>query len=84
MHPLTLVYSKLFCCILCCRSFNSWCLSSRSFLRTTCTSGLLGSFLSHVFIVVNQLDKTHLRIITCTETSLDDSGITTRTVSNLY
>ena len=70
------------------RLFSLWsffcsCFSS-ILLRTTSTSCLLSSScLSHVFIIVYQFDETHFCVVTQTVTSLDDTSVTTRTVSNL-
>ena len=69
----------------CCRSFCR-SLSLRSSLLTSTTCGLLSRSLrslEHVLVVVNELDDTHLSSITKTETSTEDTCVTTWTVSDL-
>lgn len=70
-------------------SLRSLCLSLRSSLfcnllcRTSATTSLLLSLrsLSHVLIEVDKLDEAHRSGITWTNAQLDDTSVTSRTVS---
>lgn len=51
------------------------------------TTGALGSLLGgvfeHVLVVVDELDDSHLGVVTVTDTGLQDAGVTTGAVSDL-
>ena len=77
---------RLFSCCFFSRSFSCRCFSCRSFsgcslTATTCALCLL-LFLSHVFIVVNEFDESHVGTITLAEAKLDDTSVATGTVSH--
>ena len=70
-----------------CSCFSSRCFSGSSrcrLLRTTGASCFFSSSLSHVLIIVNQFDKAHFSVISQTVTGFDNTGITSRTICNLY
>ena len=80
--------AELFCSFCSFRRFCNgglgFCLVGGScLLGTTSALGLLFG-LGHVLVVVNQLDEAHRGGIAGTETGLDDAGVATGTICDLY
>ena len=81
--------AELFCSFCSFRRFCNGGLAGFSFgsgsglLGTTSALGLLFGF-GHVLVVINQLDEAHRGGIAGAETGLDDAGVTTGAICDLY